>query len=395
MRVLFAANELHFPDNMGGSRMDVHDLALTLQEQGDDVTVLAALPGRNRLVGLRALESLTGMCLLKRMDAANGYETVRCGSWQVPRFLRAVVSYRPPDLVITQGRGGARLAGSAARQGVPAVMRVTSAAEAELLAAEAQRDAKASAAIRNPLVTLVAVSRFVATLTARLVGVPAVVIYPPVRLQACAAPDRQPDHITFVNPIPMKGRDLALQVAELLPHRRFVFVEAWNMRADERAALENGMSGLANVTLRPRSMGLAAVYRSTAAVLVPSQCSEAFSRVVLEACANGIPVLASRTGGVPEAMGESGVLLDPADPADRWARAIEAVLADPEPLAAAALANVQRPEFSMPFVTAQYPAWPDPGRIALARIQGPWPGNQMSLLRLHNPTALKTPDTPG
>ena len=65
MRILFAANELHFPDNMGGSRMDIHDLALTFQEQGHEVAVLAAARGRTRLLGYRALETLTGRCLLQ------------------------------------------------------------------------------------------------------------------------------------------------------------------------------------------------------------------------------------------------------------------------------------------------------------------------------------------
>lgn len=354
MRILFAANELHFPDNMGGSRMDVHDLALTLQDQGHEVAVLATVPGRNRLLGYRMLEAVTGRCVLRRVDARSGYETARCGSWQVPRFLRAEMARRRPDLVITQGPGGARLAGIAARQGVPAAIRITSAAEAELLAGEARADPRARAAIGNPLVTVVAVSRFIAALTGRVAGATSVVIYPPVRLTACPEGDREPGHITFVNPIPVKGRDLVLQVAALLPDRRFVFAEAWNMRGEEREALERGMSGLANVTLRPRSVGLADVYRSTALLLVPSQCPEAFSRVVLEACASGIPVLASRTGGVPEAMGESGVLLGAADPADRWARAIEDILADPGHLGAAALANARRAEFSLPFVAAQY-----------------------------------------
>ncbi|MGI8447650.1 MAG: glycosyltransferase [Streptosporangiaceae bacterium] len=354
MRILFAANELHFPDNMGGSRMDVHDLALTFREQGHDVAVLGILRGRNRLLGYRMLEAVTGKCLLRRVDPGNGYETARCGSWQVPRLLRADLTRRPPDLVITQGPGGERLAGIAATQEVRAVMRITSAAEAELLAGAARDDPDVNAAIHSPLVTLVTVSRFLATLTAGLLGVAPAVIYPPVRLEACLAGDRKPDHITFVNPIPMKGRDVALQVAALLPHRRFVFAEAWNMRGEEREALERGISGLANVSLRPRSVGLADVYRSTALLLVPSQCPEAFSRVVLEACANGIPVLASRTGGVPEAMGESGVLLGAADPADRWAGAIEAILADPGRLGTAALANAQRAELSMPFVAAQY-----------------------------------------
>jgi hypothetical protein len=53
-------------------------------------------------------------------------------------------------------------------------------------------------------------------------------------------------------------------------------------------------------------------------------------------------------------MGQSGVLLGAGDPADRWAGAIEAILADPGRLEAAALANARRAEFSMPFVAAQY-----------------------------------------
>ena len=109
MRILFAANELHFPDNMGGSRMDIHDLALTFQEQGHDVAVLAAARGRTRLLGYRALETLTGRCLLHRVDTGNGYDTTRCGSWQIPRFLRSAWP-RPPDLLVTQSAGSGLLA---------------------------------------------------------------------------------------------------------------------------------------------------------------------------------------------------------------------------------------------------------------------------------------------
>ena len=357
MRILFAANELHFPDNMGGSRMDIHDLALTLQEQGHEVAVLAAARGRTRLLGYRALEALTGRCLLHRMDDANGYDTTRCGSWQIPRFVRRCMASSPPDLLITQSVGSGQLARMAFRQGVPAVIRLASAAEAEILAMAARDDPEVSAAIRSPLVTLVAVSRYVASFTADQVGIFPVVIYPPVRLQACVADDHEPDHITFINPIPLKGLGIALRVAQLLPRLSFVFVEAWNLPGPERKALERELSELPNVTFRPRSVGLADVYRSTAVLLAPSQCPEAFSRVVLEACANGIPVLASRVGGVPEAMGKSGVLLAPGDEPEHWAQAIEEILADQSrfaSLAASALVNAQRAEFQMRWIAAEY-----------------------------------------
>ena len=326
MRILFAANELHFPDNMGGSRMDIHDLALTFQEQGHEIAVLAAARGRTRLLGYRAVETLAGRCLLHRVDNANGYDTTRCGSWQIPRFVRRCMATCPPDLLVTQSAGSGQLAWMAYRQGVPAIVRLASAAEADLLAAAARDDQEVNAAIRSPLVSLVAVSAFVATRAADLLGISPAVIYPPVRLQACVAPDHDPDHVTFINPIPLKGLGIVLRVAQLLPQRRFVFVEAWNLPGPQRKALDRELSELPNVTFRPRSVGLADVYRSTAVLLAPSQCPEAFSRVVLEACANGIPVLASRVGGVPEAMGESGVLLAAGDEPERWAQAIEEIL---------------------------------------------------------------------
>jgi glycosyltransferase involved in cell wall biosynthesis len=357
MRILFAANELHFPDNMGGSRMDTHDLALALQEDGHEVAVLATASGRNRLLGYRVLEALTGKCLLNRADVSNGYQTIRCGSWRVPRFLGDSMTSQPPDLVITQGPGAGTLALIAAGRGVPAVMRLTSAAEVDWLARAARDDQEVAAALRSPLVKMVAVSHFVAAQAADLLGFRPAVIYPPVRLQACVAPDREPAHITFVNPIPVKGLEIALRMASLLPRRRFVFAEAWNIYGAQRAALDRALSGLPNVSFRPRSVGLAGVYRSTSLLLVPSQLPEAFSRVILEACANGIPVLGSRVGGVPEAMGKSGVLLAASAPPEQWAQAAEAVLADRDRLAtltAAALANAQRAEFTMPLIVGQH-----------------------------------------
>ena len=162
-------------------------------------------------------------------------------------------------------------------------------------------------------------------------------------------------------------------MADLLPHRRFLFVEAWNMRGDERAALDREVSRRPNVNFQPRSPGLASVYRSTALLLVPSQCPEAFSRVVLEACANGIPVLASRTGGLPEAMGESGVLLDARDPAGRWADAIEGILTDQarqRHLDATARLNAQRAELGLPFVAARYLSLADRRRAAVPGRMG-------------------------
>jgi glycosyltransferase involved in cell wall biosynthesis len=67
------------------------------------------------------------------------------------------------------------------------------------------------------------------------------------------------------------------------------------------------------------------------ALLLPSLSFEGAPRVVLEAYAAGVPVLASRLGGLPELIedGGSGVLVQPAN-AGAWAAAVERFTDDAE-----------------------------------------------------------------
>lgn len=66
-----------------------------------------------------------------------------------------------------------------------------------------------------------------------------------------------------------------------------------------------------------------------ASVLVLPSFEEAFGIVLVEAMATGVPVVASRVGGIPEAVshGESGLLHEPGDPVD-LAKKIKDVLFD-------------------------------------------------------------------
>jgi glycosyltransferase involved in cell wall biosynthesis len=65
----------------------------------------------------------------------------------------------------------------------------------------------------------------------------------------------------------------------------------------------------------------------------PSQTTlrwrEQFGRMLIEAMACGIPVLASRSGEIPHVMADAGVLLPETDAA-RWAATLRRVLANPE-----------------------------------------------------------------
>jgi glycosyltransferase involved in cell wall biosynthesis len=55
---------------------------------------------------------------------------------------------------------------------------------------------------------------------------------------------------------------------------------------------------------------------------------EQFGRMLIEAFACGIPVIASDSGEIPHVVGDAGIVVPEAD-ADAWERAIAAVLADP------------------------------------------------------------------
>jgi glycosyltransferase involved in cell wall biosynthesis len=67
----------------------------------------------------------------------------------------------------------------------------------------------------------------------------------------------------------------------------------------------------------------------TKVLLVPSQWPEPFGRVAVEALANGIPVVASRTGGLPEAVGDAGILVEDFSNAAAWIAALTELLGTP------------------------------------------------------------------
>ena len=80
----------------------------------------------------------------------------------------------------------------------------------------------------------------------------------------------------------------------------------------------------------PRRPDLLPVLHLCAALVVPSR-QEAFGRVLIEAMAAGVPVVATRVGGIPEVCldGRTGLLVPPEDPV-ALASAILATLTQPE-----------------------------------------------------------------
>ena len=134
---------------------------------------------------------------------------------------------------------------------------------------------------------------------------------------------------------PLKAADLAIApMARIAPERRPVLAIAGDVSADfagywselEAMIIDLRLGDdIVHIGAQPRP-DLARLLRSSSALLVPSH-SETFGLISLEGQASGIPVLAATSGGLPEAMGTGGVLLDSRDPAV-WGAELDRVLSD-------------------------------------------------------------------
>jgi glycosyltransferase involved in cell wall biosynthesis len=102
------------------------------------------------------------------------------------------------------------------------------------------------------------------------------------------------------------------------------------------------LAGDAEVTFTGRLTPerLAEVRRQAGVVLVPSRCEEACPYSVLDALADGIPVLASDRGGLPEMVDPDAVL--PAEDAQAWGEGLRRLWADPESRAQAGASALDR-----------------------------------------------------
>ncbi len=126
---------------------------------------------------------------------------------------------------------------------------------------------------------------------------------------------------------PFKGASIFLELARRFPCERFLLV------GPVAPALRPRVEATPNVTVLPfgpprRFLRLSRI------VLVPSLWPEPFGRVAVEAMANGIPVLASATGGLREIVGGSRLAVREFRQPDVWESRLAALLGSPDACAA-------------------------------------------------------------
>lgn len=147
-------------------------------------------------------------------------------------------------------------------------------------------------------------------------------------------PERDPGQITcmfLANHTPNKGLPVLLQAFRSI-ERPFLLIVVGERRPenDYDAAVRACRPGQRIiVTGRVSDEDVAALYARSDLFVFPT-LADTFPLVVLEAMSQGVPVIASRVGGVPHQLGpEAGRLVTPGDPRE-LALAVEELAADPD-----------------------------------------------------------------
>jgi glycosyltransferase involved in cell wall biosynthesis len=143
-------------------------------------------------------------------------------------------------------------------------------------------------------------------------GLQATAVPCPIGWARVQCPTVEPRYLTCINPQPAKGAALvarlAVELQQRVPEVPLLLVEG-RSRAGGLNAFGLDLSGLRNLHRLANTADPRQFYQVTRALLVPSFGQEMFGRVAAEALANGIPVLASDRGGLPEVLAETGQIL--------------------------------------------------------------------------------------
>lgn len=332
MRVLFTCGVGYLPQRSGGSQSSTDQLANALKRAGHEPAVLTALEHGGRLAWQSKLQrKLTGRTFSH--DQVMGYPVFR--AWN-PTDTSEVVRRFRPDVAIVQNGFMVPIAKSLQKEGVPVVLYFRNVEFNEM--GGNLEDINPAASISN--------SNFTARRYSDAYGIKSTVI-PPLIDPEKYRTDSTRENVTLINPSPLKGGNLAIEIAALCPDIPFIFVQSWKLYDEMHTALIKKIAQLPNITLQPRTDNMKSVYGRARILLAPSQWEEAWGRVASEAHCSGIPVLGSNRGGLPEAIGSGGITLPYDALAHDWAEALRRMWDDKayyDRLSTAAKEFARRPE---------------------------------------------------
>jgi len=299
-----------YVDPTSGAVVSAHDLLRLLQAENWDCRALCGAsfddPKQN-LAGALALRelpysgniTLDGIPVIVDENVTNPKAVSPEAMNAFVASLEQILREDRPDVVLTFGGNaiGRRIIAAVSAQKIPIVfwLRNTSYSSKDLF---------------DKVDCSIVPSQFTADFYARTLGINCTAIEPPFLLERVHCESLERKYLTFVTPLPQKGvfvfARIASELRRLRPDIPIVVVEG---RGD-RAWLNKTGLDLSHVEILPKTRDPRDFLRITRALLLPSLWHETFGRVAAEAMFNGIPVLGSSRGGIPETFGKAGFVFD-------------------------------------------------------------------------------------
>lgn len=317
MRVLFVSDYPHLPDIKGGLQTTTHDLCLAIATAGGEAAVLCGLDEHGA----------AGEAEAARSDEQLGYRCTRAASPE-QALPQAAAAWGASAIVVQSGTALLPLVLASLHTGRPTAVYLHNVEMHQLR----------GTLVPDAALLFLANSQFTAERWHALCGLHCEVIPPVVRPEGYLAAGTG-DKVLFVNPTPIKGVQRMFELAAHCPDLEFLVVESWNLEPNWRALCQQRAQQLGNVQWRAPADDMRTVYAQGRVLLMPSVWEESFGRTVVEAQLNGLPVLASNRGALPQNVGAGGLTLDPHAPLQAWATALRRLLAEHDAFSAAARAQ--------------------------------------------------------
>lgn len=312
MKILFTTNKAHLPQRHGGSESSTNELTKLLRKNGHDARVMSRLVPE----GITYFINRITKFLTQRQFPADyvlGYPTYR--DWgkgeDASHGLQYVTRRFKPDVVVIQAGRPLSIAKQSCNLGIPTVVYL--------------RDVEFNELGGNPNdfanIGYISNSNFTANRFKECFGISSLVI-PPIVSPSNYYVQSSRSKVLYINPNPKKGLHIVLELAKARPDIEFLIQESWILSNELRTSLIKARESCRNIELREPDADMRNSYKEARLVLAPSQWEEAWGRIATEAQISGIPVISSDRGGLPESVGDGGIIVKHDAKINEWMDAL-------------------------------------------------------------------------
>jgi glycosyltransferase involved in cell wall biosynthesis len=344
------SDHAHLPYLRAGVEVNTDFLCHILSDNGVDVSVVSRLHRDGSWRGLYNAIAARFSVSQSIKDNLCGYPVYRARS---PFALFcAMLDREKPDLVVLQSVNYDTFAAPLIARNIPFVIYL-----------HVNQFSVSEETSRNSV--LVANSNFTAAKIRAVTGREPTVIRP-IFEKPRGQKTLSPEYVLFVNTHYTKGLDCALTLAEKNPDIPFCFVRSWTKQPDYDRLFQDRVSNVKNISWIERVTDMNELYRKTCILLIPTgtpclgkpiHVEETWGRVASEAQFFGVPVLATKNGGLPESVGPGGVLVEANASFDDWNAALRQLWHDKDfydQKSAAALQHSAREDIQLEAVGKQF-----------------------------------------